>query len=71
MTTVEKPDLVEHLEHGMQGRENGNMQSETDGDAVDIHDEQANKRLNRKLDIRIIPLCCWVYLLNFLDRGTF
>ena len=26
--------------------------------------------MNRRLDLRILPLCCWVYLLNFLDRGN-
>lgn len=36
---------------------------------IDINDEQENKRLNRRLDLRVLPLCCWVYLLNFLDRG--
>lgn len=33
-------------------------------------DEKRNKSLNRRLDLRIIPLCCWLYLLNFLDRGN-
>ncbi|KIX02440.1 uncharacterized protein Z518_08381 [Rhinocladiella mackenziei CBS 650.93] len=32
--------------------------------------EKRNKQLNRRLDLRILPLCCWVYLLNFLDRGN-
>jgi hypothetical protein len=36
---------------------------------IDIYDEKCNKNLNRRLDIRVLPLCCWVYLLNFLDRG--
>lgn len=36
----------------------------------DVHDASQNKRLNRILDLRIIPLCCWLYLLNFLDRGN-
>ncbi|KAH0834606.1 putative MFS transporter [Fonsecaea pedrosoi] len=35
-----------------------------------IEYEKRNRRLNRRLDIRILPLCCWVYLLNFLDRGN-
>lgn len=26
--------------------------------------------MNRRLDLRILPLCCWIYLLNFLDRGN-
>ena len=36
----------------------------------DVSDVSQNKRLNRILDIRILPLCCWLYLLNFLDRGN-
>jgi hypothetical protein len=36
---------------------------------IDIYDEKCNKKLNRRLDVRVLPLCCWVYLLNFLDRG--
>lgn len=36
---------------------------------IDINDVAENKRLNRRLDVRVLPLCCWVYLLNFLDRG--
>lgn len=32
--------------------------------------EKRNRKLNRRIDIRILPLCCWVYLLNFLDRGN-
>lgn len=35
-----------------------------------MDDEKRNARLNRRLDIRILPLCCFVYLLNFLDRGN-
>ncbi|KAF2734451.1 MFS transporter [Polyplosphaeria fusca] len=38
--------------------------------ALDIHDPVRNRALNRRLDLRIVPLCCWVYLLNFLDRGN-
>jgi len=36
---------------------------------IDINDEKYNRKLNRRLDLRVLPLCCWVYLLNFLDRG--
>lgn len=36
----------------------------------DVYGVSQNKRLNRILDLRIIPLCCWLYLLNFLDRGN-
>lgn len=41
-----------------------------DGEEIDINDVVQNKRLNRRLDLRILPLCCWIYLLNFLDRGN-
>ena len=34
----------------------------------DVNDEKRNRQLNRGLDLRVLPLCCWVYLLNFLDR---
>ncbi|KAK7183874.1 major facilitator superfamily transporter [Paraphaeosphaeria sporulosa] len=76
MTALEKQDAVEHLEHGKEARlpgtegEIGKLDSEAVDADFDVNDEKANKRLNRRLDIRIIPLCCWVYLLNFLDRGN-
>lgn len=34
-------------------------------------DAETEKRLLRKLDMRIIPMICWIYLMNFMDRGTF
>ena len=81
---TEKVDPVEHLEgsrvvclryniiHGencadslMQEQEEPSLEA---GD--DVLDEKRNKSLNRRLDLRVIPLCCWLYLLNFLDRGN-
>ncbi|KAJ5606239.1 hypothetical protein N7510_009020, partial [Penicillium lagena] len=41
-----------------------------EGSSLDLLDDEENRRLNRLLDIRILPLCCWIYLLNFLDRGN-
>ena len=32
-------------------------------------DAETERRLLRKLDARIIPMLCWVYLMNFMDRG--
>ncbi|KAK6954836.1 hypothetical protein Daesc_004805 [Daldinia eschscholtzii] len=37
---------------------------------VEEFDHHRSKLLNRRLDLRILPLCCWLYLLNFLDRGN-
>ena len=31
-------------------------------------DKETEARLLRKLDIRIIPMVCWIYLMNFMDR---
>ena len=35
-----------------------------------LNDKQRNRRLVRKLDLRIMPLCASIYLLNYLDRGN-
>jgi len=32
-------------------------------------DAETEAKLIRKLDIRIIPMLCWIYLMNFMDRG--
>lgn len=31
-------------------------------------DKETEKRLLKKLDMRIIPMVCWIYLMNFTDR---
>ncbi|KAI1488535.1 MFS transporter [Biscogniauxia mediterranea] len=41
-----------------------------EGSIVHEFDHARSRRLNRRLDARILPLCCWLYLLNFLDRGN-
>lgn len=30
---------------------------------------EEERRLMQKLDRRIIPMVCWIYLMNFMDRG--
>jgi MFS family permease len=40
----------------------------TGGENIPPVDEATEKRLLRKLDIRIIPCVCWIYLMNFMDR---
>jgi hypothetical protein len=35
-----------------------------------VVDPAVEKRLLRKLDLRIIPCICWIYLMNFMDRGN-
>ncbi|KEF63010.1 uncharacterized protein A1O9_00985 [Exophiala aquamarina CBS 119918] len=63
---------------GQEHFENGRNESPEKPAAVSLAEsdnnrelyEKRNRKLNRRLDIRILPLCCWVYLLNFLDRGN-
>jgi hypothetical protein len=33
-----------------------------------IVDKEIEERLLKKLDLRIIPMVCWIYLMNFMDR---
>jgi hypothetical protein len=35
-----------------------------------VVDAATEAKVLRKLDIRIIPMICWIYLNNFMDRGT-
>ena len=34
-----------------------------------VVDLETEKKILRKLDIRIIPMVMWIYLMNFMDRG--
>jgi hypothetical protein len=36
-----------------------------------VVDAATERRLLRKLDMRIIPMICWIYLMNFMDRGEY
>jgi hypothetical protein len=37
--------------------------------SIPVVDAETEARLIKKLDRRIIPVCCWIYLMNFMDRG--
>ncbi|KAF3056471.1 hypothetical protein GL218_06370 [Daldinia childiae] len=64
MEKIEAPQYVEgNIE---QGKIDKSLQQTNNGD----FDHSRSKLLNRRLDIRILPICCWLYLLNFLDRGN-
>lgn len=45
------------------------VQSENKHPSPKPTDPTRSKRLVRAIDIRLIPLCAWIYLLNYLDRG--
>lgn len=35
-----------------------------------VEDKRRAKRLTRARDVRILPICLWIYLVNHLDRGN-
>lgn len=41
-----------------------------DLDLAYLNDKARNRRMARRADLRILPLCAWIYLLNYLDRGN-
>ncbi|PSN63696.1 MFS transporter [Corynespora cassiicola Philippines] len=66
---MDKPTAAEQLEHHSSADKEHSEDLKESGE-VDVLDEERNRKLNRRLDIRVLPLCAWVYLLNFLDRGN-
>ena len=68
---MDKSHSAEYVEDNRNGKHDVTDQTTTESkiSAIDIHatvDEKRSKALNRRLDFRVLPLCCWVYLLNFL-----
>src|ERR1700761_8015711 len=35
-----------------------------------VEDKQRSRSLRRRVDLRLLPLCAFIYLLNYLDRGN-
>jgi len=64
-----EPEKQEHLEDVDIDKVKHHDETLQEQGEIDVYDEKYNKKLNRQLDLRVLPLCCWVYLLNFLDRG--
>ena len=68
---MKKPsDPVSHREHHTSPSTSPKIEQADSLSLPDVNNPQRNKLLNRRLDYRVLPLCCWVYLLNFLDRGN-
>lgn len=51
------------------GSSNDSVSGAEHGTAVPVVSAEVEAALIRKLDRRIIPVCCWIYLMNFMDRG--
>ena len=64
---MEKSSPPEHIENGSLDPDPQKNPEITE----DVNDEKRNRNLNRRLDLRVLPLCCWVYLLNFLGKLLF
>lgn len=41
----------------------------TPGANVMVVDKATERAVLRKLDYRIVPMICWIYLMNMMDRG--
>lgn len=53
----------------------GHIEDTQDGLSIDktdniMHDGKRHARLRHKIDRRLLPLFCWLYLLNYLDRSN-
>ena len=35
-----------------------------------VEDKSRSRKLVRRMDLHLLPLCAWIYLLNYLDRGN-
>lgn len=38
--------------------------------AAYLNDRQRNRKFTRKIDVRLIPVVAWIFLLNYLDRSN-
>ncbi|KEF52328.1 uncharacterized protein A1O9_11568 [Exophiala aquamarina CBS 119918] len=61
----DKSEAATHVELGLAASSPGLKPSE-----LQEYDAKAHRRLRRKIDVRLIPLCAWLYLLNYLDRSN-
>ncbi|EOD51663.1 putative mfs transporter protein [Neofusicoccum parvum] len=68
---MEKPDvtLVENASDASPKRQDDAALEDGDS-SPDLNDAGRAHRLVRRMDLHILPLCAWVYLLNYLDRGN-
>merc|ERR1711939_853300 len=70
---------AQHVERDGSDVEANNEKSEPDlideptitGHATDfVEDKERSRRLRWKVDLKFLPICGFVYLLNYLDRGN-
>jgi hypothetical protein len=67
---MDKPDIIhDDTSDKSPEREQHEKSATLEGGGF-VEDTQRSRRLVRRIDLRILPLCAWVYLLNYLDRGN-
>ncbi|KAK3055275.1 hypothetical protein LTR09_003828 [Extremus antarcticus] len=69
---MEKPDLKhdENSEKSPERSQHDQHEYITIEGGGFVEDKQRARRLVRRMDLHILPLCAWIYLLNYLDRGN-
>ena len=66
---MEKPDVIKDENSDVSDRQQ-QLQDDKIESGGFIDDKQRARRLVRQMDRMILPLCSWIYLLNYLDRGN-
>ncbi|KKK19489.1 putative MFS transporter [Aspergillus rambellii] len=66
---IEKPSSTA-LEHGEDTPLGSTADGKAEGVSGQVYSEEMEKRVLRKMDIRLIPMLAALYLLAFLDRGN-
>ncbi|KAK5723584.1 hypothetical protein LTR15_005283 [Elasticomyces elasticus] len=67
---MEKQEVVHHEASGDGSPVSKRSEALSIDDGIDLNDKKRARRLVRKMDLHILPLCAWIYLLNYLDRGN-
>jgi len=61
--------MIKNDEENVVHMESSELTTNLDVKAVTVeYDAKYKKRLTRKVDMRLVPLCAFIYLLNYLDR---
>jgi hypothetical protein len=69
-TRHDAPEADHELKRDVVRNENGDVEAAPAVPVVEEIDPEIEKRVRRKLDMRIVPLLAGLYLLAFLDRSN-
>ncbi|KAK3640116.1 hypothetical protein LTR56_012092 [Elasticomyces elasticus] len=60
---MEKQEVVHHEASGDGSPVSTRSEAFNINDGIDLNDKKRARRLVRKMDLHILPLCAWIYLL--------